>query len=509
MSATGSRGTTLGALGLAGEGRLVLGPAAEASEAVSGIAVDSRAVAPGFVFVAVPGEKLDGARFAPDAIEKGAVAVVATLEGAVRIREAMGDYPVPVIVDPDPRARLSCLAAAFHGAQPEVIAAVTGTNGKTSTASFLSQLWAAEGRRAAAFGTTGVVGRGFDEPLKHTTPEPVALHALLARLAAKGCTHAAMEASSHGLVQRRLDGVHLAAAGFTNLTRDHLDYHRDAADYLAAKLRLFSELLPGDGAVAANADDPAYAMVAEIARARGQRLIPVGRAREAEVGLRLVDAQFHGEGQRVVFTWDGQRHAAELGLVGRFQAENALLAAALAIGAGSVPDLVFVNLGALKGVHGRMECVARRDNGAGVYVDYAHTPGALETAIAALRPHCAGRLIVVFGAGGDRDPGKRPEMGRAVAGGADLAIVTDDNPRTEDAAAIRAQVLEGCPEAEEIGDRAEAILAGVDALKEPGDCLLIAGKGHETGQTVGETVYPFDDTEQARIAVAVLDGGGA
>lgn len=504
-----ARATTLGELGLAGGARLVLGPPAEPSERVTSIAVDSRKVMTGAVFVAVPGVKLDGAAFVADAVARGAVAVVATLAGAVRAREAMSSFPVPFIVEENPRALLAQLAAGFYGAQPPVIAAVTGTNGKTSTANFLAQLWQAEGRAAASFGTTGVTGAGFEEPLAMTTPEPVSLHALLARLAGKGCTHAAMEASSHGLAQYRLDGVRISAAGFTNLTRDHLDYHRDAVEYLAAKLRLFTDLLPAGAPAAVNADDPAFPLIADIAAARGLELIPVGRGAAADPGIRILDSQYRADGQRMTFSIGGQRRAAELRLIGGFQAENVALAAAMAIGAGSSADMVCVNLTCLEGVHGRMELVARRTSGAGIYVDYAHTPGALETAIAALRPHCSGRLIVVFGAGGDRDPGKRPLMGQAVAAKADHAIVTDDNPRSEAPGAIRAAVMQGCPEAEEIGDRAEAILAGVDALKAPGDCLLIAGKGHETGQTVGDTVYPFDDAEQARIAVAVLDGGRA
>jgi UDP-N-acetylmuramoyl-L-alanyl-D-glutamate--2,6-diaminopimelate ligase len=399
---------------------------------------------------------------------------------------------------------LARLAARFYDAQPPVIAAVTGTNGKTSTAHFLRQIWAAAGHRAAAFGTTGVAGEGFEELLSHTTPEPIALHALLARLAQKGCTHAAMEASSHGLAQYRLDGVRLTAAALSNVTRDHLDYHASHEAYVAAKLRLFAELLPADGIAVANIDDPVSEQVRAIAAARGFRMISVGRAAGAD--LTILSTRYHPRGQEVQLGWQGAVHRADLALIGEFQADNVALAAGLAIATGVAPRDVFAALPGLTGVRGRMEPVARRSNGATIYVDYAHTPDALATAIDALRPHCLGQLVVVFGAGGDRDPGKRPLMGQAVAERADTAIVTDDNPRSEDPAAIRAAVLEGCPEAHEIGDRAAAILAGVDALKEPGDCLLIAGKGHEPGQEVMGRMLPFDDATQARATVATLDG---
>jgi UDP-N-acetylmuramoyl-L-alanyl-D-glutamate--2,6-diaminopimelate ligase len=399
---------------------------------------------------------------------------------------------------------LARLAARFYGAQPRIMVAVTGTNGKTSTANFLRQIWAAAGHRAAAFGTTGVEGDGFDEPLSHTTPEPITLHGLLARLAQKGCTHAAMEASSHGLVQHRLDGVTLAAAGLTNITRDHMDYHASHEEYVAAKLRLFSELLPTGGAAVLNADDPVFGQAREMAKARGLRVISVGRA--VGVDLAIMAAKYHPHGQSVQLGWEGEVYRAELALVGDFQAANVALAAGLAIATGVAPDAVFASLSGLTGVRGRMEPVALRANGAAIYVDYAHTPDALATAINAMRPHCTGQLVVVFGAGGDRDPGKRPMMGEAVAARADVAIVTDDNPRSEEPAAIRAAVLATCPEAHEIGDRAAAILAGVDALKEPGDCLLIAGKGHEQGQEVKGAMLPFDDATQARSTVATLDG---
>lgn len=487
-------------LGLA-EG-LILGPAPEPAAPLSGLSVDSRQTRPGHLFAALKGVKADGADFAQYAVRMGAAAVLCSLDGALRAREQIGGLPVPFIVDPAPRRRLAQVAARFFGAQPEVMVAVTGTNGKTSVASFTRQIWTALGLGAVNFGTTGVEG-AVARPLGATTPEPIELHGLLAQLAAQGVTHAAMEASSHGLAQARLDGVRLAAGGFTNLTRDHMDYHADAADYAAAKLGLFARVAPQGAAAVANADDPLFAVIADIARARGLRLIGVGRA--AEAALRLRGAAYHAEGQTLRFAWDGAEHEAALPLIGGFQGANALIAAGLAIGAGAAPGAVFAALPALRGVRGRMEHVATRANGARVYVDYAHTPDALTTALAALRLHTAGRLAVVFGAGGDRDAGKRPLMGAAAAAGADLVIVTDDNPRSENPAAIRAAIRAAAPEAEDCGDRAEAILRGVDALG-PQDRLLIAGKGHETGQVVAGEVLPFDDAEMARAAVAALDG---
>ena len=480
------------------------GPAPLGDTAVTGVAVDSRLVKPGFVFVAVPGHRLDGAEFAQYAVRQGASAIVITAQGLEVARRDIGELPVPFFLVEDARVELARLSAAFFERQPEVMVAVTGTNGKTSVTQFTRQIWAALGHRAAALGTAGVAGEGFDEPLSITTPEPVSLHSLLARLADKGCTHAAMEASSHGLAQHRVDGVRFRAAAFTNVTRDHMDYHSTPEDYLAAKMRLFREVLPPDGTAVLNATDPATAHARQICIERGIEVLTVGRG--ADVALRLIERRFHSEGQEIAFHWRGEEHRAELRLIGEFQAENVLVAAGLALATGGEAQAVFAALPGLQGVRGRMQRAATRANGAPIYVDYAHTPDALATAIAALRPHCLGRLVVVFGAGGDRDVGKRPLMGRAVADLADASIVTDDNPRTENPAAIRAAVMQGCPTAEEIGDRAEAILAGVEALRDPGDCLLIAGKGHEQGQEVAGTIHPFDDVEQARAAVSVLDG---
>ena len=494
------QGATLGSLGLS-----VLdhaGPAPDPATPVTGLAVDSRVVTEGTVFVAMPGTNLDGASFAQFAVRQGACAVVVTPEGLEVARGDIGDLPVPFLISTNPRAELARLATLFYPSQPSTLVAITGTNGKTSVASFTRQIWAALGCQAAAFGTTGVEGEGFEEPLAMTTPEPIALHALLDRLAGKGCTHAAMEASSHGLAQHRLDGVRLAAAALTNITRDHMDYHKDHDDYVGAKMRLFHEVLPVGGTAVLNADDPVFSLARVASPAR--EVLAVGRADHAD--LRLVETAYRTDGQDITFTWKGSRHQASLDLIGGFQAENVLLAAGLALATGSEPDAVFAALPRLHGVRGRMERAATRANGASVYVDYAHTPDALVTALAALRPHVSGRLIVVGGAGGDRDPGKRPLMGQAMAQGADAVIVTDDNPRSEDPAAIRAAVMEGAPDADNIGDRTQAILTGVDMLKAPGDCLLIAGKGHEQGQEIGGTVLPFDDVSQARAAVGVLDG---
>ncbi|MEC9432324.1 MAG: UDP-N-acetylmuramoyl-L-alanyl-D-glutamate--2,6-diaminopimelate ligase [Pseudomonadota bacterium] len=500
-------GVTLAGLGLDAASLAAAGLSPDAP--VAGLTADSRQVKPGFVFFALRGA-LDGAEFAPFALRQQALAVVCSQEGAQTVRR-LWDRPspapdaLPLAVVPEPRLALARAAAAFFGAQPAVMAAVTGTNGKTSVASFLRQIWEALGHRAAAFGTVGVEG-AVERAGGLTTPDPVPLHALLAELAAAGVTHAAMEASSHGLAQYRADGVRLTAAGLTNITRDHMDYHKDHADYVAAKLALFGRVLPEGGCAALNADDPVFAEAAALARARGQRVIAVGRGEAAD--LRLTGAAYHETGQDLEFAWQGRPFRASLHAVGGFQGENALLAAALAIGCGEDPAAVFATLSALRAVKGRMEHVATRANGARIYVDYSHTAASLETALAALRLHTPGRLVVAFGAGGDRDPGKRPLMG-AAALAADLAIVTDDNPRSEDPAAIRAAVMAGMAGADpapiEIGDRGEAILAGVDMLGSS-DRLLIAGKGHETGQTVAGITHPFDDAEQARAAVAAVDG---
>jgi UDP-N-acetylmuramoyl-L-alanyl-D-glutamate--2,6-diaminopimelate ligase len=471
---------------------------------LTGLSVDSRETRPGHLFAALPGSRVHGAEFIPYALRLGAAAVLTAAAG-LALAESGAPLEVPVVLSDRPRRSLAIAAARWFGSQPEVVVAVTGTNGKTSVASFTRQIWEALGERAVNFGTVGVEG-AVSERLSHTTPEPIALHRLLAELADKGVTHAAMEASSHGLDQHRLDGVRLAAAAFTNITRDHLDYHADFEAYLAAKLGLFERVLPRQGTAVINLDDPLGGRVRAMAEARGQRILTVGRAEGCD--LRLIGQRFDATGQEVLFAWDKRSRKLRLDLIGGFQAHNALVAAGLAIGSGSDAKTALDALPGLRTVRGRMERAATRANGAAVFVDYAHTPDALKTALEALRPHVMGRLIVVFGAGGDRDRGKRPLMGAAAAAAADVVYVTDDNPRTEDAGAIRAAVLAGAPEATEVGDRAEAILTAVDALQ-PGDALLIAGKGHETGQVIGQDVLPFDDSEQASVAVAALDGLGA
>ena len=469
---------------------------------VTGISVDSRQVAPGHLFAALPGTRAHGADFVPAALGKGAAAVLTDAEGARLAAEPLAASDAALVVAEDPRQALARAAALWFGAQPEVMAAVTGTNGKTSVATFLRQIWTALGEVAVNLGTTGVEG-AWEYPLGHTTPEPVTLHRVLAEAAAAGVTHAAMEASSHGLDQRRLDGVVLRAAGFSSFSQDHLDYHESLEAYFEAKAGLFSRVLPEDGVAVVNLDAARGEDVALIARARGQRVIGVGRGAAAD--LRILAQRCEPAGQELRLSWEGRAFQAKLGLVGDFQAWNAALAAGLAIGCGAEAERVFAALPALSTVRGRMQLAAARDNGAGVYVDYAHTPDAIATALRALRPHVMGRLVAVIGAGGDRDTTKRAPMGAAAAAHADLVIVTDDNPRSEDPAAIRAAVMDGAPGAAEVGDRAEAILRAVAALG-PGDALLICGKGHETGQEIAGTVYPFDDAEQASLAVAALEG---
>ncbi len=486
--------TTLAELGLTAPGR--------SDVRVTGLAVDSREVRPGYLFAALPGSKTHGGEFIATALRMGAGAVLTDREGARIGAEAIAAAGAALVVAEEPRAALAYAAALWFGDQPETVVAVTGTNGKTSVATFTRQLWQAMGEEAVNIGTTGVEG-DFAAPLGHTTPEPITLHRILAEVAGAGVEHAAMEASSHGLDQRRLDGVRLSAAGFTNFSQDHLDYHETFEAYFAAKAGLFDRVLPEDGTAVVNLDDPRGHEIAEIAQARGCDLLTVGRS--AGAALRITGQRFDATGQELRFAWNGVARQVRLSLIGGFQAENALVAAGLCIASGSEPSAVFDALPSLGTVRGRMQLAATRRNGAAVFVDFAHTPDALETALKALRPHVLGRLVVVFGAGGDRDRGKRPKMGRAAALNADVVIVTDDNPRSEDPGSIRAMVLEGCPDATEVGDRAEAILRGVDAL-EPGDALLVAGKGHESGQIVGSTVYPFDDVEQASVAVAALDG---
>ena len=466
--------------------------------AITGLTADSRAVTPGCLFAALPGAKVDGRLFIADAVERGAAAVLAPLG----TEWPPGVPPRPLIQDAEPRRALARMAAVQAGAQPATVVAVTGTNGKTSTAEFLRQI-AGHTRPAASLGTLGVVAPGRPGGAGLTTPDPVTLAFTLAALAKEGVRFAALEASSHGLDQFRLDGVRIAAAGFTNLTRDHLDYHGTMEAYRAAKLRLFDALLPpGAPAVASTTLDPVTRDgLRAVAAARGLALQFVGEDGDA---IRLLRAVPHAGGQHLDVVVDGTRRSIDLPLPGRFQADNALLAAALAAATG-VPD-VWDRLPVLTGVRGRMELAAVLPNGAAIYVDYAHTPDALERLLSALRPHTAARLHVVFGAGGDRDRGKRPLMGQVAQRLADLAIVTDDNPRTEDPAAIRAAVLAGAQGATEIGDRVAAIAAAMNQLQ-PGDVLAVAGKGHEQGQTIGTTTLPFDDVATVRRLAGVVRPG--
>jgi UDP-N-acetylmuramoyl-L-alanyl-D-glutamate--2,6-diaminopimelate ligase len=457
---------------------------------ISGITADSRCVAPGYLFAALPGSRADGRTFIAEAVSRGAAAVLAP-EGTLW---PPGVPPRPLLQDAEPRRRLALLAAGLSGSQPKFVVAVTGTNGKTSTVEFLRQIWTAGGQPAASLGTLGLMAPGFDPGPGLTTPDPVRLADTLARLARAGIQHAAMEASSHGLDQFRLDGVRLTAAAFTNLTRDHLDYHGTEAAYRAAKLRLFADLLPkGAPAVTSSElDETSLAALAGIAHRRRLDLRTVGVAGTA---IRLLSAIPRPEGQVLNVEAAGVRRVIPLPLPGRFQADNALMAAALAGALGGRDALD--RLTELHGVRGRLELAARLPNGAAVYVDYAHTPDALERLLTALRPHTAGRLHVVFGAGGDRDRGKRPHMGAACASLADVAIVTDDNPRSEDPSAIRAAVLAACPGGREIGDRERAIADALNGLG-AGDVLVVAGKGHEQGQTIGDAVVPFDDVSVVR-----------
>ena len=469
---------------------------------LTGITLDSRAVGPGFLFAALPGSTAHGAEYIAAALNLGAAAILTDAAGARLAAGVLANSPAALIIADDARATLAGAAALWFGAQPKTMVAVTGTNGKTSVASFTRQIWALLGHAAINIGTTGVEG-AWTAPSAHTTPDPITLHQMLAMAADTGVTHAAMEASSHGLDQRRLDGVRLVAAGFTNFTQDHLDYHLTFEAYFAAKAGLFDRVLGEDGTAVINMNDPRGADMAAIAVARGHRLITVGHA--ADCDLRIVAQRFDPLGQELRLLWKGAPYQARLDLIGGFQAENVALAAGLVIAAGAQVGDVMAVLPHLTGVRGRMQLAATRANGASVFVDYAHTPDALETALRALRPHVMGRIIVVFGAGGDRDRTKRPLMGAAARANADVLYVTDDNPRSEDPATIRAAIMAACPDANNVGDRAEAILRGVDALL-PGDALLIAGKGHEPGQTIMGVTYPFDDVEQASVAVAALDG---
>ncbi|MEA2897966.1 MAG: UDP-N-acetylmuramoyl-L-alanyl-D-glutamate--2,6-diaminopimelate ligase [Bradyrhizobium sp.] len=468
---------------------------AQAGEvAVTGLAVDSRAVKPGDLFFALAGAKTDGARFIGQAVASGAVAVAGE-------HPPDGDRRVPFVATRNPRRALALAAAKFFSRQPATIAAVTGTSGKTSVAAFARQIWQRLGHASASIGTIGLVSPKRTVYGSLTTPDPIALHRQLDEIAGEGVTHLALEASSHGLDQYRLDGIRVSAGAFTNLSRDHMDYHPDVAHYLNAKLRLFRDLLAADGVAVISADHDSSQAVIDAAGERKLRIMTVGRKGDgANGGIRLADAYIDGFAQKLTLEHAGKTRELRLPLVGEFQIENALVAAGLAIGTGSDPDQVFAALEHLEGAKGRLERVGER-NGAPIFVDYAHKPDALAKALQALRPYAKRKLVVVFGAGGDRDAGKRPLMGEIAAENADSVIVTDDNPRSENPADIRAAILSAAKGARDIGDRAEAIRTAISCLQ-PGDALLIAGKGHETGQIVGDHTLPFSDHEAAAAALA-------
>ena len=458
---------------------------------IGGVTADSRTVSRGDLFVAIAGGKTDGTRFVDAAIAAGAVAILSD-----RALSAPLPAGVAFIRTPNARRALALIAAKLYPRQPRTIAAVTGTSGKTSVAAFTRQIWTSLGERAASIGTIGIVSPSMETYGSLTTPDPVALHRSLDALAGAGVTHLAIEASSHGLDQHRLDGLRIAAGGFTNITRDHLDYHPTFEAYLAAKLRLFEVLVEPRGAAVIDVDHDRADAVVAAAKSRGLTIFSVGHNGS---GIRLTRARIEGFAQILQLEHAGKNFQVRLPLVGAFQIENALVAAGLAIATGSDAGAVLRALEHLKGAKGRLEFVGE-SRGAPIFVDYAHKPDALAKALEALRPYVTGKLVVVFGAGGDRDRGKRPLMGAVAAENADRVIITDDNPRGEDAAAIRAAILAAAPGAVEIGDRREAIRAAMTGLGR-GDVLLIAGKGHETGQIIGDRIVPFSDHEAVAAAL--------
>ena len=466
----------------------------DATVEVTGLTADSRKVRPGFVFAALKGVAADGRDYIPQAVANGAIAVIGT---------DLPDTGAAVAIEvEEPRLTLATASAAFYARQPQTVVAVTGTNGKSSTVDFLRQIWTATGLSSASMGTLGAIGPSGKIDLGHTTPDPVAIHETLSTLAGQGVTHCAMEASSHGLVQYRLDAVRLAACAFTNLTQDHLDYHADMDDYRAAKMRLFAELMPKGSPAVVNADSPERGAFEAAANEAGLAVVSVGWRGE---DLKIEELMPRATGQKLFLKWRGEAFEVELPLIGEFQALNALTAAGLALSLGAPLTGVCEGMSKLEPVKGRLEFVGETKDGAGVFVDYAHTPDGLDVLIRAARPHTAGKLVVIFGCGGDRDRKKRPLMGEVAARHADVVIVTDDNPRSEDPASIRQAILDAVPNGVEIADRGEAIRKAVAGLGK-GDTLLIAGKGHETGQIIGSTVIPFSDQETAKDA---LDGVNA
>lgn len=451
---------------------------------ISRLTADSRKVQAGTLFAALPGTRVNGNDFIASAVASGASAVLAGSSF-----KPGDDFPVPLIIVSDVRRAFAMMAAAFHAPQPDQLVAITGTSGKTSVAGFVRQIWQSGGMAAASIGTLGVVSEKLTIYGSLTTPDTVRLHELLHDLAARGVTHTALEASSHGLDQRRLDGVDLAAAAFTNLGRDHLDYHRDQEAYFQAKLGLFNRLLAPGRTIVLDSDEAWSDKVAAVASERELRVFTIG---ESGTGIRLKRCEPDGAGQGLLLQADGQDYQIRLPLIGRFQVSNALIAAGLAIATGMEVSAALGALEHLIGAPGRLEHVGDHASGAHVFVDYAHKPDALETVLKTLRPFTRTRLIVVFGAGGDRDHGKRALMGAVAETLADVTIITDDNPRSEDPKLVRAAILAEAPSAREIGDRAEAIHAAVGMLRD-GDILVVAGKGHEEGQIVGDQTLPFSD----------------
>lgn len=456
----------------------------ENDASVIGLTADSRQVKPGMVFAALPGTAMDGRDFIPQAVENGAVAIL-SVEGV--------KADVPVVSSPNPRLTYAETAARLFPGQPEVLVAMTGTNGKSSTVDFLRQIWAFAGLNSACFGTLGVTSSSGYRPMTHTTPDALALHETLSGLVREGVTHVAMEASSHGLKQYRMDAVNVSASGFSNLTQDHFDYHPTLEDYFSSKARLFIDLTPQGAPVVINTNDKYGRHLVEVCKGLGQDVLQVGWTGE---DIRIDEVMPHAAGQKVTLVVSGTRYEVNLPLAGEFQVLNAVAALGLAIKTGVEEATAVEALHALKGVAGRME-LAGVKNGAAVYVDFAHTEDGLDKLLRSVRPHTAGDIVIVFGCGGDRDPDKRLKMGRVAEKLADQVIVTDDNPRTEDAASIRKAVLKGCPNATEIGDRALAIAEAIRRLG-PNDCLVIAGKGHEQGQIVGQDVIPFSDVDVAK-----------
>jgi UDP-N-acetylmuramoyl-L-alanyl-D-glutamate--2,6-diaminopimelate ligase len=461
---------------------------------ILGLTADSRVVQPGFLFAALPGLRQDGRSFAADAVTRGAAAILTDKVAALALTQEQRDR-IAIVTDENPHRRLALLAARFSGRQPRTICAVTGTNGKTSVVHFTREIWTAIGRPAASLGTLGLVSPVGRRPGALTTPDPVALHRDLADLARQGIEHVAIEASSHGLYQFRLDGVSVAAAAFTNLTRDHLDYHGDMAHYRAAKERLFIALLSPGGYAVLNRDSDEFGRLKALCRDGGHPVIAYGADPAAD--LRLVVCEPQVGGQALVLELFGKRRELALPLAGEFQAMNALGALSLVVATGAPADAATEALAGLTEVPGRLQFVAANEGGGAIVVDYAHTPDALATVLAALRPHARGRLVALFGCGGDRDAGKRPLMGEVGTRLADRVYITDDNPRTELPAKIRRAILEAAPNAIEIGDRRQAIAMAIADLA-PDDLLVIAGKGHETGQIIGNETYPFDDAAIAR-----------